>query len=106
MKTYWCRLYCDPSVKLGFIDSWVSGWNAEADKQVLLFAVRAESEKQIHEMLAARIPRGGYEVDSLTEQPWKTFGDFAGPKSRFRMDAKYLKDEIDTVEVALSRTAK
>jgi len=92
----------DEGVENDAVDLFITGYSGE--KTVQCFAVQAESEDQVHDMLASLLCGGSYEVDFVIEKDWKAYRDFAGPKGRFPMTEKYLDDPIDTVEQILKRS--
>ena len=104
-QTYWVGLFCDPDVLFPWVDAWKTGEGPQGHF-IWCFAIRAKSEEAIHDLLLSALCGGSYEIDFIEPKPWKTFGDFAGPNTRFRMAEKYLKDEIDTVAKCRLRLEK
>ena len=102
MNTYWVGIWTDFDVEMPWIDSWVTGQNDH--RQTQCFAVRAESEDDIYDLLLETLCGGSYEVDFFEEtNEWKVYGDYAGPDTRFPMAKKYLKEKIDDVATVKAR---
>lgn len=101
MLTFWVRLYCDKDIEFSIIDA----FNTEEieESKVICFAVRAEDKYEVFDFLDEFLCGGSFQVDFIEEKPWKTYRDFCGNNSRFKIAEKYLDNEIDTVEVCLRR---
>lgn len=102
MKTFWVRVYCDPDTIFKYVDAWKTGYGPQGHA-IFCFAVRGDDEGDVHDLLAEMLCGGSYETDTIDEKPWKTFGDFAGSTTRFRLAEKYLGDKIDTIETVRDR---
>jgi len=101
LKTYWTRIYIDPEAETTFVDMWKTGEKGDGSKHILCFALRAKSKNEISNLLTKLLPPKAYEIDFCEERKWKIYGDFVG--DRIRMDKKYYKDTIDSVEKVLER---
>ena len=107
MKTFWCRLYVDLNVEWPFIEQWTTGETMDG-KKIICLAIRGISEEAVFEFLKKNLSSPGVgrcfgTIDFIIEKPWKTYGDFAGKDSRFRLAEKFLKDEIDSIEICEKR---
>lgn len=102
MKTYWVRLYADEDVEFPWVDAFITG--TSGDRKVVCFAIRADSEADIYDLLLEKLPAETSEVDFINEKEWRTYRDFAGSDSRFQMTEKYLDEPIDTVAIVRART--
>lgn len=108
MKTFWCRLLMPATTteKMKWVDHFVTGFSCEggeAEKETVCFAVRAINEEEVTILLKERLSGLSYDIDSIIEKPWVKYGDFAGDNTRFPMQAKYLDEKIDSIEMLRRR---
>ena len=104
MTTYWVRLYSDPDNVFECIDVFKTGENGDGSSFIYCFAIQANEEQEIHDLLSNFLCYGTYTVDFIQEKPeWSTYRDFCGPGKRFVMNEEYIDDPIDTISQVLDR---
>lgn len=103
MKTFWTRIISDAGNSSEALDMFRTGIRMDDEKEFYCFAVRANDEDEVHDMLAELLCGGSYEVDFIQETIWQRYKDFAGEGTRFPMADQYLNGAIDTAKQVLMR---